>query len=208
MIARKTTLAFVTGFILANGAWAADGNDGTSTGLGETSTGTLTIDMKVPDFRKGSDGGSVLIQNLDNINLGTFGPDNNLQDGSNFCIYGTGVGAGNDFSIDLKIEGDATNGFVLAGGDQNNTSTIAYDVYYSGGLNVNDSNGDQATSGESDHTFDLTALGLDESFNCVAASQDGTPENASLYIVVDQAQASRAPADNYKGTLTLLAEAK
>lgn len=203
---KQKALAVFAGMMVCGAAWSADGE------LGNTSQDSLAIDLKVPDFSTGGDGGAVLIQGLDDIDFGSFSSDGFVAGkGSNFCIYATGVGAGNTFDIDLTISGQSDNsdaGFVLSGaGDTANK--ISYQVYYGAGLDVNDGNGDEATHAATDHTFsDVQSVALNDSLDCIAATESGQADNASLYIAVKKTEISKAKADTYGGTLTLVAAAK
>ena len=213
MTTKKNALFLATGLIFLNSTWAADGNDGTDGSLGDTSTGSLSVTMGVPLYNEPGDpndpnnnGGSLLIRNLDNLNLGVFGPNVPLADFSDFCIYGSGVGDGL-FSVSVAMGGgdDGTGSFILKG-TADSTKTLPYLVKYSTtqlGADINSA----GTGAPGSNSFEnLKGVGLSGG-NCTTGGLNESGDNASIYVYVANDAAANATADTYTGKLTLTVSA-
>ena len=203
---KKNTIAFLLGSTFISGAWGVDPvnpiEDGTGI-LSDTSKDSLQIDMEIKSHEEG---GSVLIQNLDDLNLGIFEAGADLSASSNFCIYATG--AESTFDIDVQIGGgDTGEGNFELTGKSNPDNKVNYSVKYAAGLDAKSSS-TSASAGKDDHTFSgLKRVGLNSSFQCASGGDDNSGNNASIYVSVSTQDASVAPADEYTGTLTLVVSA-
>ena len=190
----KITLSlFAAGFILTGTAFAATDGE-----LGSNSEGSLDISLSVGDENGGS--GSILIQRLDDLDLGEFDASNPdaLGDGTDFCVYRTGSPNGFDYSIDITGVNSTTTFQLLSDttGDE-----IGYSVHYSSTTGA-DTDSDELSYGSGNLVSADTSVGLtddgDGTFSCKG-------ENVSLYVKASVADASVADAaDDYEDTLTLV----
>ena len=213
MTTKKNALFLATGLLFLNSTWAADGDDGIDGSLGNKSTGSLSVTMGVPLYSDPGDpedpnnnGGSLLIRNLDNLNLGVFGPNVTLADFSDFCIYGSGVGDGS-FSVSVAMGGgdNGTDPFILKG-KADNTNTLPYSVKYST-AELGASEQSTGTGVVGSNSFaSLKGVGLSGG-DCTTGGLNGSGDNASIYVYVANDAAANAKADTYTGKLTLTVSA-
>ncbi|OED44340.1 hypothetical protein ACH42_07780 [Endozoicomonas sp. (ex Bugula neritina AB1)] len=194
---KKTTLAVLAGTLLSGGVWAA--TDGS---LGSTSSGTTDIDFTVSGGPGA--GGSILIDKLDDISLGTFNADSpaaGLQGFSNFCVYKTGSPSGFDFNL-TTTSGKGVTNFELHK-DGVATPTEYQKVKYAVSFSSDDNNGVNGTELTNKKVEPVSA---DESVGLVIENNTYTcsGENVSILVTANLATASTAEAGTYKDTLTLL----
>lgn len=192
---KKTSIAFFVSSFIAGGAVAATDGE-----LGDDSTGSLDITLSVGDENGGT--GSILIQRLDDLDLGEFDASNPsaLGDGSDFCVYRTGSPNGFDYNIELSsLNGVGNTAFELL--SPTTSETIGYSVFYSDTTGA-DADSDELSYGNSNAVRADTSVGLtddgDGTFSC-------NGENVSLYVRASVEDASVASAaDDYGDTLTLV----
>ena len=146
--------------------------------LDGTSTGTVDIDLEIPEL--------VQISNLDDIDLGAF--DGGAVSGTDdVCVWST------TRSYSLTATG-GDGGFVLTGAATATSLPYAVQWASAGG----------ATSGAT-LTAGASLPGLDTSATSPTC-QGGAALNASVIVSVSDGDMAAAVADTYTGTLTLLVE--
>ncbi len=143
--------------------------------LGPTSTGDLIITLDIDDL--------VRINNLNDINLGTFGGGaGNLTGSDAFCVYRNGAG---NYNINMTGSGTAS-AFTLASGG----NTVPYSVdFVNGATTTAMATGTALTGQTGANTTSETCGGAD---------------NVSINVAVANADLVAAPAGTYTGTLTMV----
>jgi len=201
---KKTTLAVLAGAFISTSAMAVVEGNGNSDGLGAESKAWSDIEMAVEKFGDGD--GMVLVDHMDDLDLGTFGdPNATLSDTTDFCIYATGYDDGDtydDMTVTIGGGSDGLGAFELTG--TSSGATVPYSVHFLEGLGASDSD---TLANNGLNTFSgLSGVGLTEGdggigYNCTA-------ENASLYVSVSTVDASQLPEDTYTGTIAVVVEAE
>lgn len=144
---------------------------------GTTSTGSVDVSVDIGQLIK--------ISNLKDIQLGAYaGGPNPLSASSDFCVYRNGS---DKYNITMSGNGTA-NAFTLSQGPD----VLPYSVEF-----VNGSTTLPVTSG--------TLIGNQAGANTTSEScSNGSANNASVTVKVENADLSAAPAGSYAGTLTVI----
>lgn len=194
MTNKKAVMALAVSIFVSGSALAATDGE-----LGSNSTGDLDISLSIGDENEG--GGSILIQRLDDLDLGEFDASNAsaLGKGTDFCVYRTGAPSGFDYNIEItSTNGTVNNAFQLL--SQTTSQRIGYSVFYSGAVGANTESG-ELTHGATNSVKAEDGVSLSDDDGTFSCDDD----NVSLYVRASVSDASIAiAAADYNDKLTLV----